>query len=71
VVGVARTSPTLMAWRAVDNGERRSYGAKAPTHFTAFKGTTEVVPFPKPARIKVSSSSSGYSCTIFSDLRYA
>jgi len=33
--------------------KRRPSGAKARTHFQWLNGTTEVVPFPKPARAGV------------------
>jgi hypothetical protein len=48
VGGVAQTTPTLICGAAVDNGARRTCGAKAETHFNAFSGTTEAVPFRIP-----------------------
>ena len=48
VGGVAQTTPTLICGAVVDNGARRTCGAKAETHFNAFSGTTEAVPLPNP-----------------------
>src|ERR1700694_4773001 len=48
VGGVAQTTPTLICGAVADNGARRTCGAKAETHFNAFSGTTEAVPFRIP-----------------------
>jgi Sporulation protein YtfJ (Spore_YtfJ) len=48
VGGVAQTTPTLICGAVVDNGARRTCGAKAETHFNALSGTTEAVPFRIP-----------------------